>query len=364
MKTKNKTSSALKDSMDDGQTDLLLEEPDEEQEDDSPDALLESGEMEDLADIDKDGEVAPLLPESDLSGGPLPVPVSRTGGVDSLNLYIREISRFPLLKPEEEYALARKVVDENDPDAAFRLVSSHLRLVVKIAMDFQRRWMQNVLDLIQEGNVGLMRAVNKFDPEKGIKFSYYAAFWIKAYILKFIMDNWRLVKIGTTQTQRKLFYNLNKERQQLLAQGYDPDSATLADRLNVTEEQIIEMEQRLDTSDMSLDAPVSDEDSGGASRMDYLPALGPGIEETLGNKEISHMVRERLETLKPQLSDKETYILNQRLLSEEPKTLREIGEKFNITRERVRQIEARLLQKVRDHLFSQIKDFSRDWIEQ
>jgi RNA polymerase sigma-32 factor len=229
-------------------------------------------------------------------------------------------------------------------------------------MDFQRRWMQNVLDLVQEGNVGLVRAVSKFDPEKGIKFSYYATFWIKAYILKFIMDNWRLVKIGTTQTQRKLFYNLNKQRQQLIAQGYDPDANMLAARLNVTPEQIVEMEQRLDSSDMSLDAPISDEDSGSASRMDYLPALGPGIEETLGNSEISHMVRERLESLAPSLNDKEQYILKQRLLAEDPVTLREIGDKFSITRERVRQIEARLLQKVRDHLFKNIKDFSQDWI--
>ncbi len=283
---------------------------------------------------------------------------------DSLHLYLREINKFPLLKPEEELQLARRVKETGDADAAFRLVSSHLRLVVRIAMDFQRRWMQNVLDLIQEGNVGLVRAVDKFDPEKGIKFSYYATFWIKAYILKFIMDNWRLVKIGTTQTQRKLFYNLNKERRVLIAQGFDPDTAMLAERLNVPEEQIIEMEQRLDASDMSLDAPINEEEAGGASRLDYLPALGPGIEEVLGNSEISHMVRERLKSLVPLLSDKEQYILEHRLLSEEPVTLREIGDMFEVTRERVRQIEARLLQKVRDHLTGNIKDFSRDWIEQ
>ena len=281
---------------------------------------------------------------------------------DSLHLYLREINRFPMLEPDEELELARKVQATGDPDAAFRLISSHLRLVVRIAMDFQRRWMQNVLDLVQEGNVGLVRAVSKFDPEKGIKFSYYATFWIKAYILKFIMDNWRLVKIGTTQAQRKLFYNLNKERQQLIAQGYDPDANMLAERLNVTPDQIVEMEQRLDSSDMSLDAPISDENSGSASRMDYLPALGPGIEETLSNSEISHIVRERLASLVPSLNEKEQYILKQRLLSEDPVTLREIGDRFSITRERVRQIEARLLQKVRDHLFKNIKDFSQDWI--
>ncbi|HEU6438305.1 MAG TPA: RNA polymerase factor sigma-32 [Nitratidesulfovibrio sp.] len=282
---------------------------------------------------------------------------------DSLHLYLREISRFPLLKPDEEFDLARRVQEQGDSDAAFRLVTSHLRLVVKIAMDFQRRWMQNVLDLIQEGNVGLMRAVNKFDPEKGIKFSYYAAFWIKAYILKFIMDNWRMVKIGTTQAQRKLFYNLNKERQRLIAQGYDPDAATLSEKLNVTVEQVIEMEQRLDSSDMSLDITVG-EDSGGATRMDFLPALGPGIEETLANSEIARMVQDRVQTILPKLSDKEAYILQHRLLSEQPVTLREIGEKYDITRERVRQIEARLLQKLREHLFKEIRDFSSDWISQ
>lgn len=288
-------------------------------------------------------------------------PLERTR--DSLHLYLREINKFPLLQPEEELLLARKAREDGDPDAAFRLVSSHLRLVVRVAMDFQRRWMQNVLDLIQEGNVGLVKAVSKFDPEKGIKFSYYATFWIKAYILKFIMDNWRLVKIGTTQTQRKLFYNLNKERQHLIAQGFDPDTAMLAERLNVSTEQISEMEQRLDASDMSLNAPMNDENAQGATRMDYLPALGPGIEETLGDNQISHIVRERLQSLIPLLSDKEAFILQHRLLTDEPITLREIGEEFNITRERVRQIEARLLQKVRDHLFNNIKDFSRAWIE-
>ena len=165
---------------------------------------LDQGE---ILDVGEDGPM--LLTEGSHDESSLPAPsmprLPSTGGRDSLQLYLREVSRFPMLKPEEEHELAVRVRDHNDPDAAFRLVSSHLRLVVRIAMDFQRRWMQNVLDLVQEGNVGLMRAVNKFDPDKGIKFSYYASFWIKAYILKFIMDNWRMVKIGTTQVQRKLF---------------------------------------------------------------------------------------------------------------------------------------------------------------
>ena len=345
--------------------DLLLDDDMEEGldvDEDSSEILLDPEEDDVMAPDEEDGDLTALLPESDLADAPLPVPVARSGAADSLHLYIREISKFPFLKPDEEYALARKVIDENDPDAGFRLVSSHLRLVVKIAMDFQRRWMQNVLDLIQEGNVGLMRAVHKFDPEKGIKFSYYAAFWIKAYILKFIMDNWRMVKVGTTQAQRKLFYNLNKERQKLIAQGFDPDTAMLSKSLNVSEKQVLEMEQRMDGSDVSLDAPVSTDGAPGTSRIELLPALEPGVEDILADNQIAHMVRDKLATIVPLLSDKEAYILEHRLLTDEPVTLREIGEKYDITRERVRQIEARLLQKVRDHLFKEIKDFSQDWI--
>ncbi len=279
---------------------------------------------------------------------------------DPLQMYLKEIARFPMLAPEEEYALAKRVQDENDQDAAFRLVSAHLRLVVKIAMDFQRRWMQNALDLIQEGNVGLLKAVTKFDPEKGIKFSYYAAFWIKAYILKYIMDNWRMVKVGTTQTQRKLFYNLNKERQRLQSMGFDPTTEVLSERLGVTPQEIEEMDQRLSKNDMSLNAPLG-EDSD-TTRMDFLPALGPGVEESLASNQIVDLLLENLKEIRPTLNDKELAILEDRLLSEDPVTLREIGETFGVTRERVRQIEARLIAKIRDHMTDRIKDFSKDWV--
>ncbi len=280
---------------------------------------------------------------------------------DPLHLYLREISKFPMLEPGEEFDLGRKVRDKNDQEAAFRLVCSHLRLVVKIAMEFQRRWMQNVLDLIQEGNVGLMRAVQKFDPERGIKFSYYAAFWIRAYILKFIMDNWRMVKIGTTQSQRKLFYNLNKERRRLQGMGFDPDAAALSQSLNVTEAEITEMDQRLGNQDLSLDTTFN-EDGSGATKMDFLPALEPGIEETLAQEEMAGLIRENVYAILPSLNDKEQDILRNRLLSDPPATLREIGEKYGITRERVRQIEVRLLEKIKIELAEKIKDFSLDWI--
>ncbi|SOB59241.1 RNA polymerase sigma factor [Pseudodesulfovibrio profundus] len=279
---------------------------------------------------------------------------------DPLQLYLREIARFPMLDPDEEYALAKRVQDENDQDAAFKLVSSHLRLVVKIAMDFQRKWMQNALDLVQEGNVGLLKAVTKFDPEKGIKFSYYAAFWIKAYILKYIMDNWRMVKVGTTQTQRKLFYNLNKERQRLLALGFDPTTEALSKSLGVSETDVEEMDQRLSKNDMSLNTPLG-EDSD-ATKMDFLPSFGPGVEETIASDQIVDLMLENIKAIRPSLNEKELAILDDRLLSEDPVTLREIGERFEVTRERVRQIEARLLVKIREYMTEKIKGFSKDWV--
>lgn len=333
-----------------------------DQEDD--DTLVDSADAMDVELDAGDQDVGPIALDDDQEDLPAPSTqrLPAVGPRDSLHLYLREVSRFPLLKPDEEHELALRVRDHNDADAAFRLVSSHLRLVVRIAMDFQRRWMQNVLDLVQEGNVGLMRAVNKFDPDKGIKFSYYASFWIKAYILKFIMDNWRMVKIGTTQVQRKLFYNLNRERQKLIMQGFDPDAAMLSERLGVTEDQINEMDQRLASTDMSLNVAVG-EDAGGATRMDFLPALGPGIEDSLARDEIADLVRSRLKTILPKLNEKELYILQNRLLTDEPVTLREIGERYNVTRERVRQLEARLLEKIRQHLAVDIKDFSDTWIQ-
>jgi len=279
---------------------------------------------------------------------------------DPLKIYLQEISRFPVLTPEEEFELARKYRQENDQEAAFKLITSNLRLVVKIAMDFQRKWMKNLLDLIQEGNVGLMKAVQKFDPDKGIKFSYYAAFWIKAYILKFIMDNWRMVKIGTTQAQRKLFYNLAKEKQRLESMGITADSSTISKNLQVSKADVVEMGQRLSQQDLSLDMPYGED--GDVTPLNFIPALGTGIEDKLLQQETANLLKQNLQDLIPKLNEKEKDILELRLLAESPLTLREIGEKYGITRERVRQIEARLLQKIKAHLKQNIEDFSEDWI--
>jgi len=287
-------------------------------------------------------------------------PSSTPSVADPLRIYMRELGRFPPLSAEEEFELARRFREEGDHDAALKLVTSNLRLVVRIAMEFQRKWMKNVLDYIQEGNVGLMKALKKFDPDKGIKFSYYASFWIRAYILKFIMDNWRMVKVGTTQAQRKLFYNLSKEKQRLESLGITPDSDTISQNLDVSEADVVEMGQRLGQHDLSLDMPYSDDSE--MTPMNFIPALGQGAEEILLQEETADILNRNIRELMPRLNEKEKDIIEMRLLAESPVTLREIGEKYGITRERVRQIEARLLEKIKAHIKDNVSDFSREWI--
>ncbi|MBW1637226.1 MAG: RNA polymerase factor sigma-32 [Deltaproteobacteria bacterium] len=272
----------------------------------------------------------------------------------ALHRYLQEISQYELLTREETDALAIRFKEEGDQDAAYRLVSSNLRLVVKVAMDFQKYWMQNFMDLIQEGNVGLVQATKKFDPYRGVKFSYYAAYWIRAYVLKFIMDNWRLVKIGTTQAQRKLFFSLNKERKLLEAQGFQAEPKLIAQRLNVKEREVVEMSQRMDNWDVSLESPVrSDSDD---EQKSFLPSNGPGIEAVVAGKEVKVKLAELLDTLKDRLNDKERMILEKRLLTDEPMTLQNIADKFSISRERVRQIEVNLLKKMKKYLEIEMPD--------
>ncbi|WP_051617115.1 sigma-70 family RNA polymerase sigma factor [Desulfonatronovibrio hydrogenovorans] len=280
---------------------------------------------------------------------------------DPLKIYLRELGRFPPLSAEEEFELARKYREDGDRESALKLVTSNLRLVVKIAMEFQRKWMKNVLDLIQEGNVGLMKALKKFDPDKGIKFSYYASFWIRAYILKFIMDNWRMVKVGTTQAQRKLFYNLGKEKQRLESLGITPDADTISQNLDVSQADVVEMGQRLGQHDLSLDMPYSDDSE--ITPMNVIPAIGDGAEEILLQEETAGILNQNIQELLPKLNEKERDIIELRLLAESPITLREIGEKYGITRERVRQIEARLLEKIKSQITENVTDFSREWID-
>ncbi|MBI9084357.1 MAG: RNA polymerase factor sigma-32 [Desulfobacterales bacterium] len=275
---------------------------------------------------------------------------------DPLQSYLSEISRYKLLTRDQERELGILVREEGDTDAAYRLVTSNLRLVVKIALEFQRIWMQNLLDLIQEGNIGLMQAVKKFDPYKNVKFSYYSSFWIKAYILKFIMDNWRLVKIGTTQGQRKLFFKLKKEKQRLIDQGFEPKPKLLSQRLGVSEREIIDMDQRLDGWDLSLDAPLK-EDSD-TERIEFLNTDAVSIEDQVAKKEMEALLHQKIAAFRKQMKSRELEIFDLRIFSDTPATLQDIGDRYGISRERVRQVEKNIIRKMRDFFKEEIPDFA------
>jgi len=275
---------------------------------------------------------------------------------DPLQRYLSEISKYRLLTRDEERDYGIRVKEQGDKDAAYALVTANLRLVVKIALEFQRVWMQNLLDLIQEGNIGLMQAVKKFDPYKNVKFSYYASFWIKAYILKFIMDNWRLVKIGTTQGQRKLFFKLKKEKQRLIDQGFDPKPKLLSERLGVSEREIVDMDQRLDGWDVSLDAPLKNDSE--TERIEFLSTDAESVEEQVSKKEIELLLHNKISEFRKKMSPREVEIFELRIFSDNPVTLQEIGDRYGISRERVRQIEKNIIRKMRDFFKREIPDFA------
>jgi RNA polymerase sigma-32 factor len=272
-----------------------------------------------------------------------------------LQRYLWEIGQYQLLSKEEEKELALRVMEHEDREAAYRLTTANLRLVVKIAMEFQRVWMQNLLDLIQEGNIGLMQAVRKFDPYKGVRFSYYASFWIKAYILKFIMDNWRLVKIGTTQAQRKLFFRLKKEKQKLISEGFDPKPKLLSQRLGVTEQEVTDMDQRLNGWEISLDAPIKEGSDN--ERSGFVASECVSAETQVAKKEMGAILHEKLGSFKKSLNQRELDILENRVFSDAPVTLQEIGKRYGISRERVRQIEQNMIKRMRSYFERQIDDF-------
>ncbi len=309
---------------------------------DSPD----TGKQDLDAKIEKD--VTALAPSRPVSPERAPI----------LQRYLAEIRNYPLLDKGQEHDLAVRYQEHNDINAARHLVSSNLRLVVKIALEYYRNWM-DLLDLIQEGNVGLMQAVKKFDPYRGIRLSTYASFWIRAYILKFLMDNWRLVKIGTTQAQRKLFFNLKKERERLEQFGFETGSRMLADSLDVKESEISEMDQRLSGRDESLDKPVTED--GNQTREMTLPDEQKPVDEALAEDQFNRIIKRKLAFYRKTLNgpgyEKEAFIFDNRLMSEEPLTLQEVGEEFGISRERVRQLESRLVNKIKEYLKSELPDY-------
>jgi RNA polymerase sigma-32 factor len=269
---------------------------------------------------------------------------------DPLSRYLSEIRRFPLLTREEEIEIAKRYAQFHNREDAYKLVTANLRLVVKIANEFARA-SKNLLDLVQEGNVGLMEAVKNFDPYRGIRFPSYAVWWVRAYIYRFLINNWRLVKIGTTQAQRKLFFNLRKESDRLETEGFAPQPKLLAQRMGVKESEVREMQERMAQSEVSLDQPSGPGDE--TPLIDAIPDRGWNPEETASQTEWREFAHEKVEQFAATLKDKELEIFRARLLSENPPTLQEIGGKFGISRERVRQIETRLKRRLKEFMMEQ-----------
>ena len=310
------------------------------------------GEQENDAESTESSEVVLIEDKT-----PAPSGISKAlGGLakqDPLARYMRDVEQYPLLNREEEAQLARKYADEGDLDAARRLVTSNLRLVVKIAYQYRQAY-RNILDLVQEGNIGLMEAVRKYDPYRGVKLSTYAAWWIRAYMLKYILNNHRMVKLGTTQAQRKLFFNLKKERAKLEAMGIEPTAALVAEALNVPEREVKAMEGRMLSADTSLDAQVTNHEGEGVARVTLLESNTPPVDDAIADAELGDVLGQKLRTYGDTLTGKERAIFDKRLIADDPVTLQDLGTEFGVSRERVRQIEKRLLEKMRVYLKAEL----------
>jgi RNA polymerase sigma-32 factor len=269
---------------------------------------------------------------------------------DSLKKYISEVNKFPLLSPQEEFELAVRYREHKDMEAANKIILSNLRFVVKIAHEY-RFYKMDLRDLIQEGNIGLMRMVEKFDPYKGYRFISYAVWWIRAYIQNFIIRNWSLVKIGTTQKQRKLFYKIGRIRKALESeeQNHEEECAGLAEELKVSEEEMIEMKERMSSKDISLDTPFDDKKE--LTPLEHLQEDSANQEEMIARKEEKEILQSRIRGVLKGLNAKQRYVIENRILSEARLTLEEIGGHLNLSKERVRQIELETLSHLRKELY-------------
>lgn len=274
---------------------------------------------------------------------------------DPFSVYMREVQAHSLLTREEEKELAVRYAEQGDVEAAARLVTANLRLVVKLAYEYRRAY-KNMMDLIQEGNMGLMQAVKKYDPYRGVKLSSYAAWWIRAYMLRYILANWRMVKLGTTQAQRKLFFNLNKEKARLSALGIEPTNLEVAKRLEVSEKDVEDMDRRMARSDASLDTPVNEGEGRQIARVELMPTDDTAPDIAMESAEMGHLLRTHLGAFRLGLSGKDLIIFDERLVADEPRTLQDLGDQFGVSRERVRQLEARMTGKLREYLSEKIGD--------
>ena len=320
----------------------MRDEVEEEETEDGDDALPEADELP------RARKVPAGLPA-------LKSPPSGMRSKDLLNFYLSEVRRYPLLSPEEEKEYALRFIESGDREAAERLVTANLRLVIKIAFQYHRQW-ANVLDLIQEGNVGLVEALSRYDPSREIRFSSYAQYWIRAMILRFLLDNFRLVRLGSTRAGRKLFFQLQKERDRLMKEGIKPTSRLIAENLGVAEHEVDAVDQHMRAPALSLHAPTND-DPEGRTLSEVVPETQPhDPEDDAARSELSSIVQEKLqEFAKNNLRDeRERIIWEQRMLATDPVSLSSLGEHFGVSKERIRQVEARMKQKLRTFLEAEL----------
>ena len=291
-------------------------------------------------ELDKPEQDKPMVPAVRTAKGSL---VPR----DPFYAYLQEVRKYPALTEEEEKELAIRYKETGDLESAYKLTTANLMLVIKIAMTFKREW-QNLMDLIQEGNVGLMKAVKNFDPFRGVRLSAYATWWIKSYILKHILDNWRLVRVGTTNARRKLLFNLKREKEKLEREGFDPTTKLLAERFGVDETEVIVVSASIGAMDVSIDTPAHPDST--MTPAQTLSQDGQSVEENVELKQFRQILNENIENFKAGLNPNEIEILNNRILSEDPLSLQEISERRGVTREAVRQAEQRLLKKFKTYI--------------
>ncbi|HIE41651.1 MAG: sigma-70 family RNA polymerase sigma factor [Nitrospinaceae bacterium] len=285
-------------------------------------------------DLDKPDQKKSLIPAVRAKGSLVPL--------DPYAAYLKEVRKYPALTEEEEKELAIRYKEDDDLEAAYKLTTANLMLVIKIAMTFKREW-QNLMDLIQEGNIGLMKAVKNFDPFRGVRLSAYATWWIKSYILKHILDNWRLVRVGTTNQRRKLLFNLKKEKEKLEQEGFDPTTKLLAERFGVDEGEIIDVSASIGAMDVSIDTPAHPNST--VTPAQTLSQGGLSVESNTELKQLREILNDNIDNFKTGLNPNEIEILNNRVLSEDPLSLQEIGDRRGVTREAIRQAEQRLLKK-------------------
>jgi len=317
-------------------------------------------------DPTRDGENDAENPEelqASLRPPPADLPLLRapprgvTRSKDLLQYYLAEVRRYPLLTPEEEKSLAVRYQETGDREAAERLVTANLRLVIKIAFQYHRQW-ANVLDLIQEGNVGLVEALSRYDPYREIRFSSYAQYWIRAMILRFLLDNFRLVRLGSTRAGRKLFFQLQKERNRLMKEGLDASPKLLAERLGVKEEEVNAVDQHMRAPALSLHGPAGGDDGDGRSLAEIVPETTPNDPEANAQRsELGELMKEKLhEFAKTLEDDREQDIWKHRMVAGEPESLSSIGERWGVSKERIRQVESRVRKRLKAYLEEQLGD--------